>query len=227
MKQLRHRNVVQLYAVCVEEEPIYVVTEPTKHGTLQDYLQQDDGQNLQLTQLVSMGAQVAAGMAYLEKNKYIHGNLTSKSVFLYEYLICRIGDFGIINALSKDASKAIPTSKLSIKWLAPEVLKFSCFTIKSDVWSFGVLLYVIVTYGRTPYPGMNKSQVQEKLQTGYRMPCPTSCPEPLYKIMWDCWKEDADRLTFETLQWQLEEFFVDKDLYAAIVCAPQKVVINK
>ena len=82
MKQLRHRNVVQLYAVCVEEEPIYVVTEPTKHGTLQDYLQQDDGQNLQLTQLVSMGAQVAAGMAYLEKNKYIHGNLTSK-VFSY------------------------------------------------------------------------------------------------------------------------------------------------
>ena len=218
MKQLRHRNVVQLYAVCVEEEPIYVVTEPTEHGNLLDYLR-GDGRTLQLPQLINMGAQVAAGMAYLEQNTYTHGNLAARSVFVSEHLICRVGDFGILNTLSKETSEELIRSKS--KWSAPEVLKFSHVTTKSDVWSFGVLLYEVVTYGRIPYPGMSDCRVQEKLQTGYHMPCPTSCPEQLHKIMMKCWNSDAVcRPTFETLQWQLEEFFIDDVLYEATVATP-------
>jgi len=218
IKQLRHRNVVQLYAVCVEEEPIYVVTEPTKHGNLRDYLQ-GDGHTLQLPQLISMGAQVAAGMAYLEKSTHIHGNLAAKSIFVSQHLICRIGDFGIINALSEETSKEL--IRINAKWLAPEVLKFSPVTTKSDVWSFGVLLYEVVTYGCFPYPGMNNDEVHDALQTGYRMQCPMGCPEQLHKIMRRCWHNDADcRPTFETLQWQLEEFFIDDVLYAATAATP-------
>ena len=71
------------------------------------------------------------------------------------------------------------------------------------MWSFGILLYELITYG-----GMNNAQVLEALQTGYRMPCPMGCPEHLHEIMRDCWKDDAtSRPTFETLQWNLEEFF--------------------
>ena len=221
MKQLRHRNVVQLYAVCVEEEPIYVVTEPMEHGNLRHYLR-NDGRTLHLLQLVSMGEQVAAGMAYLEKNTcIIHGNLAARSVFLSEHLICRIGNFSAISVLSKDVSKTIPISAFSIKWSAPEVLKFCHVTTKSDVWSFGVLLYEVVTHGRFPYPGMNDDEVQDAIRTGYRMQRPTGCPEPLFKIMMKCWNSDADcRPTFETLQWQLEEFFIDDVLYAATVATP-------
>jgi len=217
MKQLRHRNVVQLYAVCVEEEPIYVVTEPTKYGNLRDYLQ-SDGCTLQLPQLISMGAQVAAGMAYLEKKTHIHGNLAAKSSFVSQHLICRIGDFGFIN-LSEETNKEL--IRLNAKWLAPEVLKFSRVTTKSDVWSFGVLLYEVITYGRFPYPGMSNDEVQDAVQTGYRMQCPMGCPEQLYKIMRKCWLNNADcRPTFETLQWQLEEFFIDDVLYAATAATP-------
>ena len=218
MKQLRHRNVVQLYAVCVEEEPMYVVTELTGHGNLRDYLR-GDGRALQLPQLINMGAQVAAGMAYLEKNTCIHGNLAARSIFVSQHLICRIGDFGIMNILSEKAREEYIKSKT--KWSAPEVLKVSCVTTKSDVWSFGVLLYEVVTHGHMPYPEMSNCQVQEKLQTGYRMSCPAGCPVQLHKIMMKCWISDADyRPTFETLQWQLEEFFIDDVLYEATVATP-------
>ena len=89
---------------------------------------------------------------------------------------------------------------------------YNRFTIKSDVWSFGIVLYEIITYGRFPYPGMTNAQVLEQLQQGYRMPRPMGCPDKLYDIMIDCWREEpANRPTFETLQWQLEEFFTAED----------------
>ena len=85
---------------------------------------------------------------------------------------------------------------------------YSRFTIKSDVWSFGILLYELITYGRFPYSGMNNAQVLESVQTGYRLPCPMGCPEQLYEVIRECWRDDAaSRPTFDTLQWKLEEFF--------------------
>ena len=218
MKQLRHRNVVQLYAVCVEEGPIYEVMEPTKHGNLRDFLRRN-GRNLRPTQLINMGAQVAAGMAYLEKNSYVHGNLAAKSVFVSEHLICRIGQLGIISTYSKEAREEFIRS--NARWFAPEVLNKFPSTTKSDVWSFGILLYEVVTYGRIPYPGISNCQLLETLQAGYRMHCPTGCPDQLHKIMMKCWHKDADsRPTFETLQWQLEQFFVDNVLYSSTVATP-------
>ena len=97
-----------------------------------------------------------------------------------------------------------------IKWTAPEAALYSRFTIKSDVWSFGILLYEIVTYGRFPYPGMSNYEVLERVPQGYRMPCPSGCPEALYQIMIECWRDDpVSRPTFETLNWRLEEFFAE------------------
>ena len=97
-----------------------------------------------------------------------------------------------------------------IKWTAPEAALYNRFTTKSDVWSFGVLLYEIVTYGRFPYPGMSNYEVLERVPQGYRMPCPGGCPDALYEIMLECWRDDpASRPTFETVQWRLEEFFTE------------------
>jgi len=90
--------------------------------------------------------------------------------------------------------------KLPIKWMAPEAAMYNHFTSKSDVWSFGIVIYEIITYGKAPYPGMTNGQVLKVLQQGYRMPRPMECPNELYDIMLDCWKEDpAERPTFETL----------------------------
>ena len=208
MKKLRHPKLIQLYAVCTAEEPIYIITELMKHGSLLEYLR-GDGRSLKLPQLIDMGAQVAAGMAYLEEKNYIHRDLAARNVLVGEHLMCKLTDFRLARVTDdEDIYEAHTGAKFPIKWTAPEAAMYNRFSIKSDVWSFGILLYELITYGRFPYPGMNNAQVLEALQTGYRMPCPMGCPEQLYEIMRECWKDNTDsRPTFETLQWRLEEFF--------------------
>ena len=209
MKKLRHPKLIQLYAVCTKKEPIYIITELMKHGNLLEYLK-GDGHSLKLPQLIDMGAQVATGMAYLAEKNYIHRNLAARNVLIGEYLICKVTDFGLARVINGDIYEAHTGAKFPIKWAAPEATMYNNFTIKSDVWSFGILLYELITYGHAPYPGMTNAQVLEALQTGYCMPCPMGCPEQLYEIMRDCWKKDAaSRPTFETLQWRMEDFFTD------------------
>ena len=205
MKKLRHQNLIQLYGVCTKEEPIYIITELMKHGSLLEYLR-GDGRSLKLPQLINMGAQVASGMAYLEEKNYIHRDLAARNILVGEYLICKVADFGLDQNIDEDVCK--PHNFPPIKWAAPEAAMYSRFTIKSDVWSFGILLYELITYGSLPYLGMQDAQVIEAVIKGYRIPWPEDCPKLLYEIMRECWRGNAaSRPTFETLQWRLEYFF--------------------
>ena len=207
MRKLRHPKVIQVYAVCTKEKPIYIITEFMKHGSLLDHLR-GSGRSLELRHLIDIGAQVAAGMAYLEENNYIHRNLAARNVMMSGRLTCKVADYG----LTRDDDTCVDNTvaKFMVKWTAPEAALYSKFSIKSDVWSYGILLYELISYGRFPYPGMNNAQVLEALQGDYRMPCATCCPEHLYKIMLDCWKSDPSaRPTFDVLQCQMEEFFTE------------------
>ena len=207
MKKLRHQKLIQLYAVCTREEPIHIITELMKHGSLLEYLRGDD-RSLKLPQLIDIGAQVAAGMAYLEDKNYIHRDLAARNILVGENLICRVAEFGLARVIDEDIYEAHTGAKFPIKWTAPEAAVYGHFTIKSDVWSFGILLYELITYGRFPYPGMNNAQVLDTLQKGCCIPCPKGCPELLYKFMTECWRSDPEsRPTFETLQWSMEDFF--------------------
>ncbi|KAM6954381.1 tyrosine-protein kinase FRK [Aplochiton taeniatus] len=218
MKKLRHAKLIQLYAVCTLEEPIYIITELMKNGSLLEYLQKDKGTKLRMSDQIEMAAQVAAGMAYLELQNYIHRDLAARNVLVGENNICKVADFGLARVFqmeSENVYEAKEGSKFPVKWTAPEAINDSKFTIKSDVWSFGILLYEIVTFGQMPYPTLTNYQVVQRLPTGYRMACPPCCPKVMYEIMQDCWKEnDFERPTFETLQWKLEDFFdVDVSSY--------------
>ena len=209
LKQLSHPKIIQLYAVCTKEEPIYIITELMKHGSLLEYLR-GDGRSLKLPQLIDMGAQVASGMAYLEEKNYVHRDLAARNILLGENLICKVADFDFSRVTDEGVYEAHTGAKFPIKWTAPEAALFSRFTIKSDVWSFGILLFELITYGRFPYSGMNNVQVLEALQTGYRMPRPEACPEQLYEIMRECWKDDvSSRPTFKTLQLRMDKFHVE------------------
>ena len=211
MKRLRHPKLIQLYAVCTKAEPIYIITELMKYGSLLEYLR-GEGRSLKLPQLINMSAQAVAGMAYLEQQNYIHRDLAARNILVGEHMICKVADFGLARVIDEDIYEAHTGAKFPIKWTAPEAAMYNRFTIKSDVWSYGIVLYEVITYGRFPYPGMTNAQVLEALQQGYRMPRPMGCPDKLYEIMLDCWREEpANRPTFETLQWQLEEFFTAED----------------
>ncbi|XP_029966899.1 tyrosine-protein kinase SRK2 [Salarias fasciatus] len=211
MKTLHHKRLIQLYAVCTMEEPIYIVTELMEHGSLLEYLQKDRGSTLHTSDQIEMAAQVASGMAYLELQNYIHRDLAARNILVGENNICKVADFGLARVFMKESDsvyEAKEGTKFPVKWTAPEAINENKFTIKSDIWSFGILLYEILTFGQMPYPTMTNFQTIQSLSQGYRMPCPPKCPKKLYQIMLDCWIEQAqDRPTFETLQWKLEDFF--------------------
>ncbi|XP_051881316.1 tyrosine-protein kinase HCK-like isoform X3 [Pristis pectinata] len=206
MKTLQHDKLVQLYAV-VTKEPIYIVTEFMAKGSLLDFLKTDEGMKIELTKLIDMSAQIAEGMAYIERKKYIHRDLRAANILVSETLVCKIADFGLARLIDHEYT-AREGAKFPIKWTAPEAINYGTFTIKSDVWSFGVLLTEITTYGRVPYPGMSNPEVIRSLERGYRMPRPDNCSNELYDIMLNCWKNaPEDRPTFEYLQSILEDFF--------------------
>ncbi|XP_072554979.1 proto-oncogene tyrosine-protein kinase LCK isoform X1 [Paramormyrops kingsleyae] len=207
MKHLQHPRLVRLYAV-VTQEPIYIITEYMENGSLVDFLKTNAGMNLTINILIDMASQVAEGMAFIEQRNYIHRDLRAANILVSEELICKIADFGLARLIEDNEYTAREGAKFPIKWTAPEAINYGTFSIKSDVWSFGILLTEIVTYGRIPYPGMTNSEVIQNLERGYRMPQPDNCPQELYSIMNMCWQETPEnRPTFEYLRSVLEDFF--------------------
>ena len=206
MKKINHQKVLQLYAISTHA--VYIITELMKNGSLLEYLKCGEGRSLKLPQLIDMGAQISNGMAYLEENRYIHIDLAARNILVGENFICKVGGFGgVVVPNGGNTHEISEDFKIAIKWTAPEVAKNRCFSIKSSVWSFGIVLYELVTYGRFPYPGVPNAQVLKAVAEGYRMPCPIGCPDNLYNIMLDCWRDKSEeRPTFDTLQWQLEDF---------------------
>ncbi|XP_059805121.1 proto-oncogene tyrosine-protein kinase LCK-like [Hypanus sabinus] len=207
MKTLQHYRLVKLNAV-VTEEPIYIITEYMANGNLVDFLKSPVGSKLNIYKLIDMAAQIAEGMAFIEQKNYIHRDLRAANILVSEEISCKIADFGLARLIEDNEYTAREGAKFPIKWTAPEAINYGTFTIKSDVWSFGILLTEIVTYGRIPYPGMTNPEVIQNLERGYRMPAPENCTEELYEVMMRCWGENPDdRPTFEYLQSVLEDFF--------------------
>ncbi|NWU77751.1 HCK kinase, partial [Onychorhynchus coronatus] len=208
MKTLQHDKLVKLHAVVTREEPIYIITEFMEKGSLLDFLKSNEGNRLPLPKLIDFSAQIAEGMAFIEKRNYIHRDLRAANILVSAMLVCKIADFGLARVIEDSEYTAREGAKFPIKWTAPEAINYGSFSIKSDVWSFGILLTEIITYGRIPYPGMSNVEVIRALERGYRMPRAENCPEELYDIMTRCWKtRPEDRPTFEYTQSVLEDFF--------------------
>mmetsp|Transcript_12933 Transcript_12933/g.18175 ORF Transcript_12933/g.18175 Transcript_12933/m.18175 type:complete len:480 (+) Transcript_12933:110-1549(+) len=207
MTKMKHKNLVQLRGVVTSTDPVMMVAEFMSKGNLLDFLRSRGRGSI--TPAVQLGwtKDINDAMTYLEGMNFVHRDLAARNVLLGENLEAKVADFG----LAKDSRLGqVDLGKLPIKWTAPEALKHKVSTSKSDVWSYGVVMWEIYSYGRAPYPRMNQKEVVEKVTAGYRMEKPESCPKDLYeKVMLWCWRIDPkDRPSFKQLTDKLKKFTV-------------------
>ncbi|XP_008823954.1 tyrosine-protein kinase ABL1 isoform X2 [Nannospalax galili] len=213
MKEIKHPNLVQLLGVCTREPPFYIITEFMTYGNLLDYLRECNRQEVSAVVLLYMATQISSAMEYLEKKNFIHRDLAARNCLVGENHLVKVADFGLSRLMTGDTYTAHAGAKFPIKWTAPESLAYNKFSIKSDVWAFGVLLWEIATYGMSPYPGIDLSQVYELLEKDYRMERPEGCPEKVYELMRACWQwNPSERPSFAEIHQAFETMFQESSI---------------
>lgn len=206
MTKLAHPNLVQLYGVCSTHRPIFIVTEYMRNGSLLNYVRRNDKKLIHKTEvLLDMALQVCSGMAYLELHNYIHRDLAARNCLVGGDCVVKVADFGLARYVVDDEYTSSGGTKFPIKWAPPEVLCYTRFSSKSDVWAYGVLIYEIFTCGKVPYGRATNAEVVHQVQVGQRLERPRGCPQDVYEVMKNCWETEPDeRPSFRMLKFHLE-----------------------
>ncbi|XP_039442885.1 fibroblast growth factor receptor homolog 1-like [Culex pipiens pallens] len=206
MKKIgNHPNVVSLLGSCTRNGPLFVIVEYAVHGNLKSFLHDHRSEStttLTTNQLVSFASQIASGMQHLSSMKLIHRDLAARNILVSEGFVMKIADFGLARDVhNQEYYRKMTSGKLPMRWMAPESLEERFFNTKSDVWSFGVLQWEIMTLGRDPHPFVADWQsFLEYLKQGHRLEQPTNCPDEIYQLMEACWEFNPEnRPTFEQI----------------------------
>ncbi|KAH8283982.1 hypothetical protein KR054_006561 [Drosophila jambulina] len=221
MTTLEHDNLVKFIGLVFTSKHLYLVTEYMSKGSLVDYLRSRGRQHITKKDQIIFAYDTASGMEYLEAKKVVHRDLAARNVLISEDCVAKVSDFG----LAREECYNLDVGKLPIKWTAPEALKNGRFSNKSDMWSFGILLWEIYSFGRVPYPrivsdaiSLNQKLPQYKfpslqpladvvkhVEVGYKMEAPEGCPPEIYEMMRQAWDlNPAKRPTFAELKVKLQ-----------------------
>ncbi|KAB0354010.1 hypothetical protein FD755_023297 [Muntiacus reevesi] len=204
LKQVNHPQVIKLYGACSQDGPLLLIMECAKYGSLRGFLRESrkagpgyvgsggsrnssyldnlEERALTIGDLVSFAWQISRGMQYLAEMKLVHRDLAARNVLVAEG-----------HVYEEDSYVKRSKGRIPVKWMAIESLFDHIYTTQSDVWSFGVLLWEIVTLGGNPYPGIPPERLFDLLKTGYRMERPNNCSEEMYSLMLQCWKQEPDK----------------------------------
>nr|XP_060486189.1 non-receptor tyrosine-protein kinase TYK2 [Panthera onca] len=215
LRTLYHKHIVKYKGCCEDqgEKSVQLVMEYVPLGSLRDYLPRH---NVGLAQLLLFAQQICEGMAYLHAQHYVHRDLAARNVLLDNDRLVKIGDFGLAKAVPEghEYYRVREDGDSPVFWYAPECLKECKFYYASDVWSFGVTMYELLTYcdsSQSPPSkfieliGLTQGQMTvlrltELLERGERLPRPEKCPCEIYLLMKNCWEAEASfRPTFQNL----------------------------
>ncbi|XP_035679517.1 tyrosine-protein kinase receptor Tie-1-like [Branchiostoma floridae] len=233
-----HPNVVSLLGYCSNSESLMLILEYVRHGNLLTVLRNDrvardvtyknlhhESKTLQNKDLISFAWQVAKGMAFLASKQCIHRDLAARNVLVGENRTCKISDFGL--ARDGPEYRKLTQSRLPLRWMAPETLYDRVYSTRSDVWSFGILLYEISTLGSIPYPTISNKEVAAAVQSGYVMPKPAHCTDQLYFLMEKCWDFHPDgRPFFSELSSALYRMLRDEQEHIVLTLFEEHVYAN-
>ncbi|XP_075059859.1 tyrosine-protein kinase Mer [Mixophyes fleayi] len=217
MKDFNHPNVIKLLGVCLEVGPRripkpMVILPFMKYGDLHSFLLSSrigsGPKHVPLQTLVKFMIDIATGMEYLSSKNFLHRDLAARNCMLRDDMTVCVADFGLSKKIySGDYYRQGRIAKMPVKWIAVESLADRIYTVKSDVWAFGITMWEIATRGMTPYPGVQNHEIYDYLLQGHRLKQPADCLDELYELMYLCWRADAvDRPTFTELKHQLEKF---------------------
>uniref|UniRef100_A0A0K2V482 receptor protein-tyrosine kinase n=1 Tax=Lepeophtheirus salmonis TaxID=72036 RepID=A0A0K2V482_LEPSM len=227
----QHVNIINLLGLATRDGPLYVIVEYAEHGNLKDFLRKksraytnegyerpnsvvNNNNNEDIIsekQLISFARQVCKGMEYLGSMKWIHRDLAARNVLVAKDYTIKIADFGLARDVHADEYyKKRGEGILPVKWMAPEALFQRHYTTRSDVWSFGILLWEIMTFGARPYPSVPSiEKLFTLLKNGHRMEKPSACSPDVYSIMLECWESNpANRPSFTELIEQFDRILV-------------------
>nr|XP_057944534.1 ephrin type-A receptor 6-like isoform X1 [Doryrhamphus excisus] len=202
MGQFNSPNIIRLEGVVTKSRPVMIVVEYMANGALDSFLRARDGQ-FTVLQLVGMMRGVAVGMAYLSEMGYVHRDLAARNILVDENLVCKVSDFGMSRVMEEDTEATYTATvnfyfdhqggKIPIRWTAPEAIAYGKFSSASDVWSYGIVMWEVMSYGERPYWEMSNQDVILSMEEGYRLPAPMGCPVTLHQLMLHCWQKEANQ----------------------------------
>ncbi|XP_060804447.1 tyrosine-protein kinase CSK isoform X2 [Amyelois transitella] len=208
MASLKHENLVRLLGLVFSSNGgTCIVTEHCAQGSLLDYLRSRGRHHVTQLDQINFAYDTCCGMEYLERMRVVHRDLAARNVLISATGTAKVADFGLARPdreRDDPADQLRLQAKLPIKWTAPEALKHNKFSNKSDMWSFGILLWEIYSFGRVPYPRIPLADVVRHVERGYRMEAPEGCPSGPYDVMRAAWlPEPRQRPTFAATRLQL------------------------
>ncbi|XP_041566250.1 proto-oncogene tyrosine-protein kinase receptor Ret isoform X2 [Drosophila elegans] len=227
LQEVSHPNVIKLLGACTSSEAPLLIIEYARYGSLRSYLRlsrkiecagvdfADGVEPVNVKMVLTFAWQICKGMAYLTELKLVHRDLAARNVLLADGKICKISDFGLTrDVYEDDAYLKRSRDRVPVKWMAPESLADHVYTSKSDVWSFGVLCWELITLGASPYPGIAPQNLWSLLKTGYRMDRPENCSEAVYSIVRTCWADEPNgRPSFKFLASEFEKLLGNNAKY--------------
>jgi len=226
MRSFCHEHVLTMLGLVTEGDKPLVVLPWMDKGDLKTFLM-DENETFTIKNMLELCVQVADGMTYLSSRNFIHRDLAARNCMVNSDGVVKVADFGLSHDLFDDDYYRSESDKpLPIKWLAVECITEKKYSEKSDVWSFGILMWEVLTRGEQPYPDMKKEQVKEHVQKGGRLIKPAHVPAEIYSLMTDCWQHTpADRPSFRDVTHRLRLILQEGGTH--VKKKGKKVALNK